>query len=428
LSPVRTRARILAAVAAAASLLGPAVVAAEERPGTSSLDPAMRSSLLSIESALAKLRGLPFKSEVATAELTHEGARDYIKGILRSEYPGHQLADEQETLRFFRLLPPDQDLEKLYLDLMQSQVAGLYDPPTKTLYVVKGPLAGTIALAHELAHALMDQHFDLDALEKGAKDNDDRALALSSLIEGEATMVMILWSVQGGTDPGVAGVGDADPAEMIRASQAGMSGVPPFLRESLVFPYVNGMSWAGTVMRNGGGLGALDGFFREPPDSTEQILHPEKSMAPRDRPSAIDAALVATGIPATARAVKRDTMGEFAIRFLLGGPDTPSAVEAAEGWDGDVYVLAGAPGGYFFNWVSAWDSEVDADQFAVAIRAWLSGRAGPEGALRAPDFAAERRGRVVVVTEGGGTTAESDAPGDRAASILSRLSMGIRFL
>jgi hypothetical protein len=388
----------------------------------------MRRSLLGIESALAKLRGLPFRSEVATAELTHEGARDYIQGILRAEYPGSQLADEQETLRFFRLIPQGQDLEKLYLDLMQSQVAGLYDPPTKTLYVVKGPLAGTIALAHELAHALMDQHFDLDALEKRVKEDDDRALALSSLIEGEATMVMILWSVQEGADASLPGIAGADPAEMIRASEAGMKGVPPFLRESLVFPYTGGMAWAGEVMRSGGGLRALDAYFREPPDSSEQILHPEKSIAPRDRPSLIDAALVATGIPAAARVVKRDTMGEFAIRFLLGGAESPVAVEAAAGWDGDLYLLAGDPGGYFLNWVSVWDTEADADQFAAAIGAWLSGRSARVDAPAPLAFTAERKGRVVVVTEGGGKAAESDTPRDRAAAILARLPVGIELL
>src|SRR5262249_44727741 len=157
----------------------------------------------------------------------------------------------------------------------------------------------------------------------------------------------------------------------------------------------------------GGGLGALDEFFRHPPESTEQILHPEKSAAPRDVPSRIDDDLAGSGVPPGARIVKRGTMGEFGIRFLLGG-SAPDAIEAAEGWDGDRFVLARAGEASILNWVTAWDSGTDAAEFAAAARRWLDGRGASRGAADV-----RIAGTVVIVAEGGGGTSGSPPPGER---------------
>ena len=72
-------------------------------------------------------------------------------------------------------------------------------------------------------------------------------------------------------------------------------------------------------------------------------------------------------------------MGEFATRSLLGGALSRVASDAASGWDGDLYVIAGRPGAYVFNWVSVWDTEEDATEFESAHKRWffvspLSGR------------------------------------------------------
>ncbi|MBI3449788.1 MAG: hypothetical protein HY049_12835 [Acidobacteria bacterium] len=407
----RAIAAILAILAAGAATI-PVARGGETARRGGPLDPALGSALVAIESSLAKLRGIPFERDVTTAALTHAGARAYVRDLLHDEYPGHRLVDEQESLRYFGLLGPDQDLEAIYLNLMEAQVAGLYDPPTRTLYVVEGPLSGAVPLAHELAHALMDQAFDLDALERGVRDDDDRALALSSLVEGEATMVMTLWAMEHARDPDVAALGGADGEAAMKASSKGLDEAPPFLRDLLMFPYVSGMTWAAEIMKQGGGLRALDAYFKEPPESSEQILHPAKSIAPRDVPSSIDESLASAGLPRGAEVVKSGSMGEFAIRFLLGGGAPGSA--AAAGWDGDRFALARAGGAAHLNWVSVWDTAEDAEEFAAAARRWL----GARNTARGP---AELRvkGTVVLLAEGG------DAA-DRVAAMASRSAAEIR--
>ncbi|HZE88552.1 MAG TPA: hypothetical protein VE404_03345 [Verrucomicrobiae bacterium] len=385
-------------------------VAAGRAPLGAPLDPSLSGALVQIEASLAKLRGIPFKHDVKTAAMTHEEARAYVRTLLHEEYPGEGLAAEQDSLRYFALLGSDENLEAIYLNLMEAQVAGLYDPEARTLYVVEGPLSGAVALAHELAHALMDQTFDLDALEKRAMDDDDRALALSSLVEGEATMVMTLWAMEHAADPNLASLGGADGDAAMKASQNGLEAAPPFLRDLLVFPYVQGMSWAAEIMKKGGGLRALDEYFKAPPESSEQILHPAKSMAPRDVPSGIDASLAGAGLPGGTEIVKSGSLGEFGIRFLFGAGGAEAA-EAAAGWDGDRFVLAREAGASHLNWVSVWDTENDAAEFAAAARSWLAGR----NAARGP---AEVRvkGTVVLLAEGGEAARRVDLMASRTAA------------
>ncbi len=364
---------------------------------------------------LEKLRGLSFGKVPSTKQVSREEARAYMSRLLAREYPPERLAAEQEAYVYFGFLQEGQDLERMLLDLLEEQVAGFYDPETELLYVVPGPLAGSLAIAHEMAHALVDQHFDLERLQRAARGDDDRALALSSLIEGEATMVTSLWVIQSAMDPSMPPLATEDPAELIRAASRGLEGVPRILEQTLTFPYLAGSIWAADVMRRGGGLKALDAFFAEPPDSTEQILHPERSLPPRDRPALIDASLLESVLLPSDPLVKLDTMGEFGIRILFEGE---GAEAAAEGWDGDRFLLAGAREARHLTWISAWDSEGDAAEFAAAAAEWLRSRpaaAGGSGVRRA--------GTIVVVAEGGGTSA---SPAEaRAASLLGRLEGGV---
>ncbi len=375
-------------------------------------------SVAGIVGPLEKLRGLAFKEPPSTKEVGRDEARAYMSRLLKKEYPPKRLAAEQEAYVYFGLLEPGQDLEKMLLDLLEDQVAGFYDPETQTLYVIPGPLAASLALAHEMAHALADQHFDLKRLQETASVDDDRALALSGLIEGEATMVTSLWVIRSAMDPTMPPLATEDPAELIRAASEGLEDVPRFLKETLTFPYLAGSTWAAEIMRRGGGLKALDSYFAEPPDSTEQILHPERSLPPRDLPAVIDPGLLQAALSRSDPVIKQDTMGEFGIRLLFMGSGDKAAAAAGEGWDGDRYLLAGRKGARHLTWVSAWDSEADAEEFAASASDWLGRRASSDGG-----FSVRREGSTVVVAEGRG--AEGSMPEERVASLMGRLAGGI---
>ena len=72
-------------------------------------------------------------------------------------------------------------------------MAGYYDPRSGALRVIEGAQTGSRVLyettvAHELTHALDDEHFDLD--EDAVAEGGDAGLAYLALVEGSATAVM----------------------------------------------------------------------------------------------------------------------------------------------------------------------------------------------------------------------------------------------
>src|SRR5262249_33618037 len=125
------------------------------------------------------------------------------------EFRANELA-----MKAFGLLPADYNLREALAQVYSEEVAAFYDPKTKTMHLIeepKKPVEKKVGLlerlffgkknqfdkdenksviAHELTHALADQHYDLDTLQKAVKKDDDRSMALSALIEGEATLTM----------------------------------------------------------------------------------------------------------------------------------------------------------------------------------------------------------------------------------------------
>jgi hypothetical protein len=146
--------------------------------------------------------------------------------------------------------------------------------------------------------------------------------------------------------------------------------MPKVLQESLLFPYTAGLSFV-QALQASGGWDAVNGAFRDPPASTEQVLHPEK-YASHEAP--IDVTLPAD-LPAKLGSGwtkgLEDTLGEFQLKVWLdqagGGSGGPSADTAAAGWGGDrVMLLDGPNGARAIALKTAWDSAADASEFAAA--------------------------------------------------------------
>ena len=81
------------------------------------------------------------------------------------------------------------------IKLLTEQVAGYYDPKAQQFYLADWiELEGQKpVMAHELTHALQDQHFNLKRFEKWPKGDSDAELAAHALIEGDATLAMTLY-------------------------------------------------------------------------------------------------------------------------------------------------------------------------------------------------------------------------------------------
>jgi hypothetical protein len=370
---------------------------------------------------VAKLRGLPVLRPVTNGLKSRDDIRAIVLRDLSESTTPAEMHDTSVLLRFLGLVPADFELERETVALLTEQIAGFYDPKTKVFYLadwIPIPEQQTI-MAHELTHALADQHFDLRRFEKWPDGDGDAELAARALIEGDATAVMIEYGL---AERGVAhdlGALPVSIADLLREGARAQdpehpvfSNAPEVMRESLQFPYVAGVGFVQALLKAGSWPRVSDAY-RALPASTEQALHPEKYLA-GERPVAVAlpdvSALLGTGW----RRVDEDVNGEFGYYLILKDklPEREAAAAAA-GWGGDrygFYVDASRTTGTLVH-VSVWDSDAEATEFFAAyvertVRRYGltdSGAAGPnakqwvtsEGIARV-----ERVGNRVFVVEG----------------------------
>jgi hypothetical protein len=363
-----------------------------------------------IEQQVRDIRGLPESTPVErdvfdTAELCA-----YFRESFRKDNPPELIRGTELLYRELGLIPEDASLEQLYLDLLTSQVAGLYDDDAKKMYVVSksdqaGPLEKFV-YAHEYDHAITDQAFGLRKTVGEATDQSDRSLARSALVEGDATLLMSIWA-QGNLTPAelLEAAGAADPA-----SQEVLNRMPAILKDPLGFPYTGGLQLALGAFTSGGGYGGVDELYRNPPDSTEQVIHPEK-LASREAPVPVAFPEdLASRLGDGWKVSLQDTFGELLLEIILRDHGASGTADAAAGWGGDRVALIEGPSGETAVVLdSAWDTEADADEFAAALEATRAelAAAGKQAQILRPDPS-----RVVLVS------AESPDTLGRVANVL----------
>jgi len=323
----------------------------------------------SLQAEVAEAGGIPFKREVPLAFIGREELARYLKELIDSEYPSGQARSDERLLQAFDLLPRGTDLRALRARLLEENVAGFYDerPDKRRLYAVSEDRSFTpmnqIVLAHELRHALQDQYRDLYAyLGDDVTDFDDRRVAWMSLLEGDATLVMErfvkhrlgLPGLEGGEGAGTETAGFGSPGLF------DLPDAPPVVRDHLMQPYLAGLVLCRAVWTRGGAE-ALREAWANPPESTEQVLHPQRFFA-REAPRRVTPRLAP---PAGAWLLSEGTLGELLLRSLL----EPGAESAAEGWGGDGWRLYDTRSRTLLLWRSEWDTPADAREFQTALRA-----------------------------------------------------------
>ena len=367
---------------------------------------------------VSALRGLKVKGPVARGVLSRAEISEKLRARLEKEYTPAEVSAEARVLRRLGLLPLGVDYAKLLLELLTEQVAGFYDPTTRRLYIADWlPMEmQRPALAHELAHALQDQHFNLAVFIKPMKDDGDRQLARAALVEGEGTALMLEMQAQEMRLPLdqlpdlITQLGDS----LLKGGSMGAAPVfeaaPTFLRETLIFPYFEGLRFV-MAMRRGKTWKRIDEVWKSPPESTEQILHPDRYLS-KDAPIAITAKPILALAPR--RELRRDVLGELALRILFRSrlPE-PQADAAAAGWGGDRLVAYGDDKPSSMPTVidlSIWDTETDAIEAATAFQAMfakITGSTASTGAVaryvdpNGETWRVERREREVLTIFGG---------------------------
>ncbi len=274
-----------------------------------------------IKEGLSSITGLAFTHDVPYASITKDQLRKYLEQRLRDTMKPDEVRAEELTLKMLGLVPKDFDLRKNTLDLLTEQAAAFYDYNQKRLFVLKGAGDGEeerVALIHELAHALADQHFHLSKFIHEGMKSDDDATARQAVMEGQATWLMAAYLAREAGGPP-----EIPPAmiEMMKKSVESsadqqypvFSQAPLYIRESLVFPYAEGLAFQDAVFRKLGQDAFAEVFVR-PPQSSGQILHPERYL---------DHAGLAIPKPPEVpdvrefRKLAEGTLGEFDFRVLL---------------------------------------------------------------------------------------------------------------
>jgi len=328
-----------------------------------------------------------------------------------------------------------------------ATVGGYYSPSADSIVLVAENRSDLqvdeLTLGHELVHAIQDQEFDLTTYSSRTRDG---ANANSGLIEGDANYVQYRYEQrcgEGGSWNGTClspeasgdGGGGSGPANM---------GVY-FLNYQ---PYSDGPSFIASIYRTGG-WDAVNDLYDAPPESAEQVIHPERYGTDppteveltdqqaenweRVRPeSRLDYAQVGQAGVASMFAYPLYTNRAGTQRYAetVVGPNTwlnytdsqqlsrldplNYGFDAVAGWDGDrMHFYRNADNQTAYVWRLVWDSPQDAMEFREAyaqlLRYWGAERVG-ERTYRIPESSDSPFADAFHVTVDGDTVTIVNAP------------------
>src|SRR5258708_29246129 len=287
------------------------------------------------------------------SQITGWGIKTPLKKSIRSRADIHQyilkqMDDEKDakeryasarSAEAFGLIPKGFNLDTFLVDLLTEQIAGLYDPKAHEFYIADWIPADEqrMVMAHELTHALEDQHFDIEPWVHAARPNDDAEMARESVLEGSAMAAMLAYELKG-KGLKLRGLPEFDPSVFVGdlAETPILKKAPPFIKDSLMFPYFSGLTFSTSVLKSDG-WPAFSAVFARPPANTQQILHPEMYFANR-APTPLNVELPAAAPGENWVLMEENSLGELGWKEVLKQfLDEERARETAAGWDGDAY-------------------------------------------------------------------------------------------
>jgi hypothetical protein len=372
----------------------------------------------------SKHSGLPVKKEVKKRLTSRDEVVAYLTKHMKDE-DVKRLQRSELVLKKFGLLPPDFDLEKLMVSLLREQIAGYYDPKTKTVNLLDWVPVDQQepVMAHELTHALQDQAINLNRwMKKGDKDlgeirkdptsqdieNDEIDDSREAVVEGQAEAMMLEYELA------PLGKSIVDSPELVETMEAQMSDgtddskvfkdAPIFLRESLTFPYSYGLNFIVKLMGKGGKAKAFADVLANPPHTTRQIMQPETYISGEK----IE--------PMPVVSFKRDfkdyskfdigAMGEFDVDVLIEQyAGKKMADQFAPEWRGGYYYAAkpkknpAAPLALFY--ASRWSSPEKASEFGMIYSRSLAKRYSHVTVTEDPDSPKGASNQVIDHKESG---------------------------
>jgi hypothetical protein len=337
---------------------------------------------------------LPIQHEVKKRLITRDEVEKYILEKFKDDKDVKRMQREEIVLKKFGLLDRDFQLQPFLVSLLKEQIAGYYDNKTKTVNLLDwvAPEEQKLVMAHELAHALQDQHVDLDKWEPEDPDTiaknvtedndrlaiDERDTARDAVLEGQAMVVYTDYMLKPAgksllTSPDVMRT-PKDDTEAADSSPV-MARAPLLLQQSMLFPYRDGLGFEQRLLKDKGAPYAFAGVLDRPPSTSYEIMNPtayeRKAKVPLLHMPDVHPLLDGEYQPYDV-----GIMGELDVRILtelFGGPD--AAAVFTPQWQGGLYyavqsrkavtaVQQAATSSVALLYLSAWRSEGAAKEFA----------------------------------------------------------------
>lgn len=313
LAPLAAAAVLLLGAGVGVQALGGAT--ARPNPPAATTTPSLRDSVRipDLQSEAEELRAITLGAPVTAVRLDRERLGALIKEISERDPDPATSGGADDALHLIGALTRAQSLEQIMTKGLEGQVAGLYDPDTDKLYLIrtKGFDATDSTIVHEIVHALQDHRYDLDTLMKSDPADSDGETAAQSVVEGDATEVQSRWIERAGLAAALAEL--SGTMGQLAGTSADSLALPQFLQRSLEFPYMSGSEFVKAV-RADGGERAVDRAFRHPPRTTLAIMKPELYLRGRDAPEPVAAPPTVPG----SRRVFNTTFGAADLWALIG--------------------------------------------------------------------------------------------------------------
>lgn len=341
--------------------------------------PAVLAQVEEILRNLSEVTGLEAPKHLDSSVIQREKLKEFLEERIREEIKPEEIRTEEILLKKFGFVPEDFDLRSTFVDLYTEQAAAFYDFRKKRLFVLASDDQGLqeVALTHELAHALADRHFRLERYLDRAAKNDDSAMARMAVMEGQATWLMSELAMRRLGQSLKDAPFMVDVMSRMMGAGAGqfpvLDNAPLYIRESLIFPYSSGMKFQQAVFEKLG-QDAFREVFRNPPRSTQEVLHPEEYFS---RPEVTAPDLPRLSSEKSYKELAKGTLGEFDFAVLLrqyAGEDAARSI--APQWRAGAYRLLEhkKEGRTVLIHASRWATEEAAGRFLSGYRKALEGK------------------------------------------------------
>ena len=286
---------------------------------------------------VVELRGLELLEELQFALMT----REELTEMLEEEIEFDQ--SDVDLYWIFRLFDDrDLDLERLMIDVQAADIYGFYDTESKETYLIaEDPELNAmeeVFLAHEITHALQDQHFDLGRLDDESSDYD-RFNALLAMVEGDAVLTQELYAQEYlDNERRMEYMREAMAAVQDEAANAALDALPAYLIESLSFPYVAGPMFMVQVFD--GELNSLDEHLQNPPASTQQVMNPAAYLrGDIADPVEVEIPDILDRLGDGWSLYDKGTIGVFDLTIMFEENGVPDPDDVLEWWNGSTFAM-----------------------------------------------------------------------------------------